>query len=310
MTSSYQFNWKKYIHTNTDLQKNNVYSKKIAWRHLIKFGLKEKRDGVEFKNYVTKEEVEKNYVIIFSHHNNGKLEKYWIHNYECIRKLYPNIKIIIIDDNSMTPFNYKYLDEHTKNTSVIESKFPGSGELLCYYYYLINNFSKNAIIIHDSVFLKEHLDIDKNYKFQPLWHFESFHWYNDLFEPVMKILSKLKFSNELKQIYKSKDFLGCFGMMSVIQFDYLQHLNNKYALFPNILRTVNNRRMRMAFERILPIIIKHDQHFYESIFLSIHKYTNSITLGRFKFNFSFQEYMKHQNKIDSNSEIVKIWSGR
>ena len=64
--------------------------------------------------------------------------------------------------------------------------------------------------------------------------------------------------------------------------------------------------------RVLPIIIKHDQYQYqfESMFLSIHSYTYSITLGKKKFNLKFEEYIKDKRQLEENSEIVKVWSGR
>ena len=148
---SYEFNWKNYLYSNPDLLKSNICSKKKAWKHFITKGILEKRNGVEFKKYLSKKYIEDNFVIIFSHHNPGNLEKYWIYNYECIRKIYPNIKIVIINDNSKVQFNYSYLKSNTVNTEVIESEYPGSGELLSYFYFLKNNYNKNAIIIHDSV---------------------------------------------------------------------------------------------------------------------------------------------------------------
>ena len=307
---SYEFNWKNYLHTNPDLIKNNICSKKKAWRHFITKGILEKRNGVEFKKYLSKKYIEENFVIILTHHNPGNLEKYWKHNYECIRKIYPLIQIVIINDNSIVPFNYSYIENNTVNTQVIESEYPGAGELLSYYYYLKNNYNKYAIIIHDSVFLVEPLDIEENIKFQPFWYFESFHWYSNLTNVINKIFKTLNFSDELIDIYKSKNFIGCFGVMSIINHDYLKYLNNKYNLFPGLLTIINNRKLRMACERVLPIIIKHDEYNYESMFLSIHNYTCSITLGKIAFNLHYDEYSKNKDKYIENSEIVKIWSGR
>jgi len=307
---SYEFNWKNYLHSNPDLLKSNICSKKKAWRHFITKGILEKRNGVEFKKYLSKDYIEDNFVIIFTHYNPGNLEKYWIHNYECIRKIYPNIKIVIINDNSKVRFNKNFIINNTINTELVESEYPGSGELLSYYYFLKYKYNKNAIIIHDSVFIVEPLDIEDNIKFQPFWYFESFHWYNKLKPIVNKILSTLNFSKELIEINNSRNYIGCFGVMSIINHEYLSYLNCKYSLFPDLLRLVNNRNLRMAFERVLPIIIKHDQYQFESMFLSIHNYTYSITLGKKKFGLKFDEYIQNKPQLEENSEIVKVWSGR
>ena len=307
---SYEFDWKNYLHSNPDLLKFNICSKKKAWRHFITKGILEKRNGVEFKPYLSKEYIEDNFVIIFTHHNTGNLEKYWIHNYECIRKIYPNIKIVIINDNSRVEFNKNFIINNTVNTELVESEYPGSGELLSYYYFLKNNYNKNAIIIHDSVFIVEPLDIEDNIKFQPFWYFESFHWYNKLKPIVNRILSTLNFSKELVEINNSRNYMGCFGVMAIINHEYFSYLNSKYNLFPDLLRLVNNRNLRMAFERVLPIIIKHDQYQFQSMFLSIHNYTYSITLGKKKFGLQYEEYIKNKKQFEENSEIVKVWSGR
>ena len=67
--------------------------------------------------------------IILRHVNNAVTNEYWIYSYNCIRKLYPENEIMIIDDNSkyqfVTPINlYK--------TSIIQSEYPKRGELLPY----------------------------------------------------------------------------------------------------------------------------------------------------------------------------------
>ena len=89
--------------------------------------------------------------IITRHVNSEKTNKYWNHCVKCLKRFYPQKKIVIIDDNS-NPVYLKREFDYT-NILVINSEFKGRGEILPYYYYLKNKFFKNAVIIHDSVFL-------------------------------------------------------------------------------------------------------------------------------------------------------------
>ena len=52
------------------------------------------------------------------HVNNTETNKYWIHCYNCIRKYYPENKILIIDDNSINShvMNIFTLGESYQNT--------------------------------------------------------------------------------------------------------------------------------------------------------------------------------------------------
>ena len=74
---------------------------------------------------------------------NDNSSKYWIQNYENIRKFYKNIKIIIIDDNSKDEYlksKDKYLkNDKNNNIEFIYTKHLGRGEILPYYYFSNSN---------------------------------------------------------------------------------------------------------------------------------------------------------------------------
>ena len=76
--------------------------------------------------------------IILRHVNSLETNRLWIECYDSIRKFYPLHKILIIDDNS----KYNFVDKSKVlfNTLLIQSEFPGRGELLHYYYYLQHKF--------------------------------------------------------------------------------------------------------------------------------------------------------------------------
>ena len=65
-------------------------------------------------------------------------------------------KIYIIDDNST--YEPKRNGE-LFNTYIINSEFPlQRGELLPYYYYYTKAFSKNTIILHDTIFINSKIN--------------------------------------------------------------------------------------------------------------------------------------------------------
>ena len=106
--------------------------------------------------------------IMLRHVNNNLSNEYWMYNYDCIRKYYPNNKILIIDDNS----NYQFITKkELYNTTIIKSEYPRRGELLPYIYYLRNKLFDTAVIIHDSVFINKYIDFNVD-KYKLLWEFE------------------------------------------------------------------------------------------------------------------------------------------
>ena len=96
--------------------------------------------------------------IITRHVNSEKTNEYWNHCVKLIRSNYPFKKIVIIDDNS----NYSFVKAHFeyKNVQIIQSEYPGRGELLPYVYYIRNKWFNNAVIIHDSVFFHKRIPFE------------------------------------------------------------------------------------------------------------------------------------------------------
>ena len=96
--------------------------------------------------------------IITRHVNSEKTNRYWNHSVKLLKTLYPNKKIVIIDDNSNQNFVKAEFDY--KNVEIINSEFPGSGEILPYYYFLKNKYFENAVILHDSVFFHKRIPFE------------------------------------------------------------------------------------------------------------------------------------------------------
>ena len=192
--------------------------------------------------------------IIVRHVNNETTNKYWQEAYRCIRQWYRD-PIIIVDDNSKPEFLTTRDD--LINCEVVNGEFPAVGEMLGYYYfYKLHPFSR-ACVIHDGVFLNKKLDSIKTLPdpkkgltrdVQFLW---SFRRYNDEDVPTIELMSKFKDADSLVTLFLCKNkWLGCFGVMSVINWELLDRMNLRHDLFPTVLEHVSTRPQRCLMERI------------------------------------------------------------
>ena len=252
-----------------------------------------------------------NYGFIISRHvNSEKTNHYWNRCVQCLRKLYPFKKIVIIDDNSNQ--NYIKADYEYKNVQIISSEFPKRGELLPYYYFHKYRFFKNAVIIHDSVFFHQKILFEKmnGVKVLPLWHFNKdkeniFRTKNivNVLKNSFMIQEKLNLNDNVMGLNHDKWF-GCFGVQSYINLGFLDNLVNKYNLF-QLLKVVKSRDDRCSLERIFGIIFNTECPSLikqKSLFGDIFHYQ--------RWGYSYDEYMNDVNQKRLPKYTVKIWTGR
>jgi len=248
--------------------------------------------------------------IVTRHVNSVKTNNYWNHCVKLIRSLYPFRKIVIIDDNS----NYKYVNSEFdyKNVEIIQSEFPGRGELLPYYYFLKYRFFENAIIIHDSVFFHKRIPFEKldGVKVLPLWFFNPD---KENFENTKRISKNLKnnisietkVSKEINVLGLNVDkWYGCFGVQSYINLEFLEYIENKYRI-NNLITAVTCRKDRCSLERIFGSIFFSESPKLlnaKSLFGNIMKYQ--------KWGYTYDEYMVDLKRGTLPRAIVKIWTGR
>ena len=226
--------------------------------------------------------------IVLRHVNNEETNKYWIHCYNSIRQHYPENKILIIDDNS----NYNFITNETLyKTTVINSEYPGRGELLPYYYYLHNKLFDKAVILHDSVFINKQIDVDVD-KYKFLWEFEHY-W--DQIEDETRMINIFN-DSELKEFYENKQlWKGCFGCMSIITHEYITYINTKYDI-SKLLDCVLNRYNRCSFERVLACLLQKNAE-NKSLLGNIHNYC--------QWGITFEQKDKYRFL-----PMTKVWTGR
>lgn len=247
--------------------------------------------------------------IITRHVNSEVTNHYWNHSVKLLRTLYPLRKIVIIDDNSN--YNYVKSEFDYKNVEVIQSEFPGRGELLPYYYFLKYKFFKNAVIIHDSVFFHKRIQFEKlnGINVLPLWFF-----YPDKenVENTKRIMRHLKNYQSIENHVTNSSILGMphdkwfgsFGVQSYINLFFLEKIEHKYGI-TKLISAVKCRPDRCCLERIFgsifftenPNIINQ-----KSLLGDIMKYQT--------WGYTYDQYMADLKKGTIPKAVVKVWTGR
>jgi hypothetical protein len=214
--------------------------------------------------------------IMLRHVSKEGFGQYWKYSYECIRKFYPENHILIIDDNSDYQFIDTKFQDNLYKTTIIQSEFEKRGELLPYYYYIKNKLFDIAVIIHDSLFINKYIDFYVN-EFKLFWSICN-RYDENLFKrkksrnfekKISELINHLDNSKELLELQQNKSlWAGSMGCMSVISHDFLISINDKYN-FSKLLPHITSREYRMAFERVLAIMlfkqienIKYKKRFY------------------------------------------------
>lgn len=236
--------------------------------------------------------------IILRYVNDAKSNLYWNRCYDCIRKYYPVNTIYIIDDHSK--YQPVRIGHDTSNTHVINSDLPpGRGELLPYYYLLTKKFSKNAVYIHDTIFI--HKKIDKSLLNTSSYHFmwtAEHKWDPDI--DVLQILNKFDNSTDLINFYKTKHkWSVCFGGMAILNLDFIQHIFNNKNYMDILIDVITTRSKRMSFERIIAVLLSYyGNNPTKPVNGDIHK--------SLKWGTNYETYLKFPN----HDKIYKIWTAR
>jgi hypothetical protein len=252
-----------------------------------------------------------NYGFIISRHvNSEKTNKYWNNCVKLIRTLYPKKLIVIIDDKSKQ--EYIKADFDYKNIVIIQSEFPGRGELLPYYYYFKNKFFNNAVIIHDSIFIHKRINFEKllGLKVLPLWHFDSD---SENLQNTLRISSYLSNNIETqKRLALSEPILGLshlkwngvFGVQCFINHTFLCQIQNKYKIF-NMLECIKNRKDRCCLERIMGVIFSIEVPTLNKI-----KSLFGKIFDHQKWGYSYEEYINDVKYNKLPKLVIKVWTGR
>lgn len=261
--------------------------------------------------------------VITRHVNSEKTNKYWNECYSCIRKFYPTNTVIIIDDNS----KYEYVTPlpdtpPLTNVFFIQSEFPGRGELLPYYYLNKYKLFKTAIIIHDSVFIQQPILI-KTTPTTPktpttpttptlIWNFQH-HWetHPDITGDIKSLIAKLnpQYTQRLLELYEKKEqWTGCFGVMSIINTEYISSVLDKTYNFFNLMDEVSTRTHRCCLERVFGLVCSDSiQGPIVPLMGDIHQYL--LNYDQWGYDFDQYQIDKNGDKF-KNLPFIKTYSSR
>jgi len=248
--------------------------------------------------------------IILRHVKDDMTNNYWNRSALLIRKLYPLKKIVIIDDNSNKEFVKPLYP--IENLEVIQSEYPGRGELLPYIYFLRNKWFNNAVIIHDSTFFHKRVNFDKiKQPILPLWHFE---YDRENLDNLLRISRHLKGSYRLNEsllgnqnvlnVFKTNFFIGCFGVQSYINHTFLKLIDTYFNL-NGLISAIRNRTDRCALERIMGLLwcaAYPNLGEYKSLLGNIHQTGD--------WGLTYEQYIKNIQGKKGLKPITKVWTGR
>jgi len=203
-------------------------------------------------------------------------DKTWKECYTNIRKFYNN-KIVIIDDHS----NKKYIsNKKLENCFVINSEFKGRGELLPYYYFLKNKFSKKIIVLHDSMILHEKINFSNITNFKNFTRVFSFpnRAYNLDIKYFNHFCNNIKNGDKVLYYHKNNKhtLIGCFGVCYYIEYDFLKKIQDKYNI-TNLIHFIDTRDKRKTLERFLSCLFEMEYdssklpHLIGNIFTTLKK---------------------------------------
>lgn len=241
----------------------------------------------------------------------------WKEAVRCIRNLYNNQIIIIIDNCNIESLGINDNDYPTINLKFETlNEFKGAGEYLSFYYLYKYKPAKKAIILHDSIFIKKNFFNDeeikeiKDVKF--LWHFDSNKHEN--YPLLLQLLNNLKNKEALIELYNnSTKWNGCFGIAIIISLEFLELLNDKYDFlqllnyFNNTNNNYNYKQLRCAFERIFALLC------FNELKWNVNDITKYSFIGEIHHtNLYYYNFNDYKNKIgfENNPAIIKCWNNR
>lgn len=264
--------------------------------------------------------------ILTRHVNSAQTNKYWIRSVSLINSIYPDTPIVIIDDNSDPKYLTREIETTLKNLTVIQSEYPGRGELLPFIYYLRHRWFNAAVIMHDGVFVHKKIDFNicrpGTPRVFPLWHFPySTDAGQEDLPRVFKLTRHLKNNVMLQKrlanpvipvgmnmgVVKNPQLFNlCFGVQAYIQLSFLDIIENKYGI-TNLIPHVRCRNDRCALERIFGCIFHTEE---PNLLANRPSVFGHILKHKRAYKYTFHEYMRDVVNKQIPSYFVKVWSGR
>jgi len=237
--------------------------------------------------------------LVVRHVSSARTDVYWQESVDCIRRVYPDVPIIIVDDHSTHPVSEKAMT----GVSIIPSPFPpGRAELVPYLVYAQMDPPpfQVAVVLHDSVFVQQPLAMNPTgvVDYRILWDFAHSH---DQPEDEAWLLALLRDPDDLLAFHADPDaWTGCFGVMSIVRHTFLKRLDARYDL-TRLVDGVATRYNRMSLERVWACLLQKEGEKHPPL------YGNVIDF--FDWGTRFEDYRALPNTF-RHMPLVKVWTGR
>jgi hypothetical protein len=227
--------------------------------------------------------------------SDAQSDRLWKECYRCIRKFYNN-KIVIVDTGSNKEF---ITDLELVNCEIIYELLPKKMMMSAYYHMYTKKLFKKAVFLQDSAFIQEYIDftnIDNKF----LWHFEHI---ADQPDKELRLLHLLDNSELLIHLYYYKKiWKGCFGIMTVLTWDFIDILNTKYG-FMKLYDIINCWEDWMAFERVMAVLCT-----FENMSLCNEpSVLGDVFENIYRWGYTMDEYLEEKNH---RFKIIKVFSTR
>ena len=214
------------------------------------------------------------------------------------------VKIVFIDDNS----DKNVLEDYPMtNVEIIPSEYIAAGEYLPYYYLLQRKLFKKAVLIQDSMILNSAIPFDTVDKYKFLFYYKA----HEVGSDPTPLLKTTKVPNELKSLYKSNTWSGCWGSSMIITYDFLKEIEDKIGIL-QWKDVINNRDMRIKLESAIALacIYLNNDNPPESNTVGGHCYELQVMRdynlsGK---NFDVATYLRDKDKI--TDKIIKVFNAR
>jgi len=229
--------------------------------------------------------------------------------YQAIRKFHPDLKIIFIDDNS----DKAVLEEDTEmqNIEVIQSEYPAAGEYLPYWYMLQRKLYKKAIFLQDSMILNGPIAYQDVNDYMFLYEFPAVqgHLEGEQGKWIPTLLETTKEREKLLDIYRKKEWRGCWGSMMVITSDFLNNMEEKLGISKwNTI--INSRIHRISLESAIGVCCMFMKPDKEKVSLFGSAMDMLVMKDPGNEKYTFDMYMADKGVDKARNSIIKVWSGR
>lgn len=194
-----------------------------------------------------------------------------------IRKFHKDEKIIVINDYSIV--NINEITDKFDNVEVVISPVKGAGDMMTYKVLRDGKYFDIACIIQDSMTIERKIDrLDTIDGISYLWYFTNHrvHWHTIMeHQDEFNIKNNIKTHDDLNlffinnidnkdgfkkyanNIYHQKNkWCGCFGCLSIVEYDFINKLDEETGVI-NLLSKMDNNRLRRSAESIFAIACQY-----------------------------------------------------